>query len=184
MTVVLIGSGNTANVLGKIIIRANHKVAQVCGRNKAAVARLAKELKTNAETNFKKIFTGADIYIIAVADDAVESVSLQLNLKNKVVVHTAGAVSKNILENISTAFGVIYPLQSLRKELDYLPEMPLLVDGNNKKVTGKIIDFAKTISKNVAQANDETRLKLHVAAVIISNFTNHLFTLAKDFCAN
>ena len=32
------------------------------------------------------------------------------------------------------------------------------------------------------QANDDDRLKLHVAAVIVSNFTNHLYVLAAEYC--
>jgi predicted short-subunit dehydrogenase-like oxidoreductase (DUF2520 family) len=43
-------------------------------------------------------------------------------------------------------------------------------------------DFAQTISGTVAKAGDVERLKLHVAAVVVSNFTNHLYALAEDFC--
>ena len=32
--------------------------------------------------------------------------------------------------------------------------------------------------------NDEERLKLHVAAVIVSNFTNHLYAIAEEFCTS
>jgi hypothetical protein len=32
-------------------------------------------------------------------------------------------------------------------------------------------------------ASDELRAKLHVAAVLVSNFTNHLYALAYDYCS-
>ncbi len=181
MKVVIIGSGNVANVLGKKIVERKHIVVQVCGRNKSMVEKLAKQLFAKGECNFKKI-EEADIYIIAVSDAAVAEVALQLKLKNKLIVHTAGAVSKNVLKNVSEDYGAFYPLQSLRKELNYIPEMPLLVDGNNKEATEKIIAFAKTISQNVVEMDDEKRLKFHAAAVVVSNFTNHLFAITKDFC--
>ena len=47
-----------------------------------------------------------------------------------------------------------------------------------------IENFALTLSSKVSYANDEQRLKLHVAAVIVNNFTNHLYTLAADYCAD
>jgi predicted short-subunit dehydrogenase-like oxidoreductase (DUF2520 family) len=182
MKIIIIGSGNAASVLGRMMVKAGHLVMQVCGRNKNAVALLAKELNANAETDLKNISTEADLYFIAVNDDNVVEIAKTLKLKNKLVVHTAGSVSKKILKNVSENYGVLYPLQSLRKDLEYLPIVPLLVDGNSENAKKELIDFAKTISENVAEADDEQRLKLHVAAVVVSNFTNHLFALTKDFC--
>jgi predicted short-subunit dehydrogenase-like oxidoreductase (DUF2520 family) len=31
-------------------------------------------------------------------------------------------------------------------------------------------------------ASDDQRMKLHVAAVLVSNFVNHLYVLAEDYC--
>ena len=43
--------------------------------------------------------------------------------------------------------------------------------------------MANSISpQHVIQAGDDTRLKLHVAAVFVNNFTNHLYALAEDYC--
>jgi len=43
--------------------------------------------------------------------------------------------------------------------------------------------LAQSISKEkVILAGDKERMKLHVAAVIVSNFTNHLYKLAEDYC--
>ena len=37
-------------------------------------------------------------------------------------------------------------------------------------------------NEKVAEAGEDARLKLHVAAVIVSNFTNYLYALAEDYC--
>ncbi len=43
--------------------------------------------------------------------------------------------------------------------------------------------LAASISpKNVVEAGDDERLKLHVAAVVVNNFVNHLYFLAEDYC--
>jgi predicted short-subunit dehydrogenase-like oxidoreductase (DUF2520 family) len=182
MNVVLIGSGNAATVLGRLIKSSGHVIAEVASPNAAAAQTLAKELHANAQTNIGAVTKNADIYIISVADNAIETVADQLQLKNKIVVHTSGAVSKNVLQNVSERFGVLYPLQSLRKESKHIPDIPLLIDGNTEETIQIIQTFAKTISKKVSHAGDEERLKLHVSAVIVSNFTNHLYALAAEYC--
>jgi predicted short-subunit dehydrogenase-like oxidoreductase (DUF2520 family) len=182
MNVVLIGSGNVATVLGRIIKSSGHTISEVVSRNKTSAQTLAAALNANAQTKMNVIAKDADIYIMAVSDNAIETIAKQIRLKNKVVVHTSGAVSKNVLQNVSKHFGVLYPLQSLRKESEHTPEMPLLIDGNSEATIQIIQTFAETISKKVYRANDEERLKLHVAAVFVSNFTNHLYALAEKYC--
>jgi hypothetical protein len=51
------------------------------------------------------------------------------------------------LQNVSERFGVLYPLQSLRKESKHIPDIPLLIDGNTEETIQIIQTFAKTISK-------------------------------------
>jgi predicted short-subunit dehydrogenase-like oxidoreductase (DUF2520 family) len=66
--------------------------------------------------------------------------------------------------------------------LNYSPVIPFLIDGNNNVTREIIFRLASSISKSVAIAGDEARLKYHLSAVIVSNFTNHLFALAKEYC--
>jgi predicted short-subunit dehydrogenase-like oxidoreductase (DUF2520 family) len=75
-------------------------------------------------------------------------------------------------------------LQTLRKEQIHIPEIPFLVDGNTADDLALVQDFAGTLSSRVLVADDATRLKMHVAAVFASNFTNHLYVLAEEFCRN
>lgn len=163
MRITIIGTGNVATVLDKRIRLAGHTVSQV-----------------NSRTGLDTIDKTADLYIIAVSDSALYDFPLRLG--DKLVVHTAGSVSKDILKNISSNYGVLYPLQSLRKELDTVAEIPLLIDASNEENKQLLRAFAANISAQVDEADDTERKKLHVAAVIVSNFTNHLYALAEDYC--
>ena len=123
------------------------------------------------------------VYIIAVADTAIDDLVADLKLPGKVIAHTAASVSKEVLKNVSAHYGVFYPLQSLRKEMTRLPDIPVFFDGNDEIAKAKLSSLAYSISPaQVATAGDEQRMKLHVAAVIASNFTNHLYTLAEEYC--
>ena len=183
MKVVIIGAGNVATVFGRLIKKANHQIVQVMSRKATTAKILADELGCAFTDNCQDIDQGADMYVVAMSDASLNNLKEDFNLGNKIVVHTAGSVSINILKEVSENFGVLYPLQSLRKEnMDTQTAIPLLVDGNIDHSKYIIEAFAKTISNNVAFTDDEHRLKLHLAAVLVSNFTNHLYALAFDFC--
>ncbi len=182
MKVVLIGSGNVATVLGRLIKSAGHEIVQVFSRSIIHAGILGKELQCNFIDKAANINKSADIYLFALSDDALFELEKHFHFGNKLTMHTTGSVSKNVLERVSNNYGVLYPLQSLRKELKSIPEIPLLIDANNAETLATITSFAKTISSEVRETTDAQRAKLHVSAVVVNNFTNHLFTLAANFC--
>jgi predicted short-subunit dehydrogenase-like oxidoreductase (DUF2520 family) len=182
MKVVMIGSGNVATVIGKLLSDNNHKVLQVMSRNLEHARKLGIELGASFSDYSKEPMDNADIYIFSISDQALEHCLIGFNVKDKLVVHTAGAVSLDLLKGKSSRYGVIYPLQSLRKEMSLIPTIPLLIEGNTPEVTESIREFAVSISDSVTHASGTERLKLHAAAVFVNNFSNHLFALAHDFC--
>jgi predicted short-subunit dehydrogenase-like oxidoreductase (DUF2520 family) len=182
MNVVIFGSGNVATVLGLLIKNAGHNILEVLSRHTEHAQVLADKLEAQAQPGISSITKNADIYIIAVSDGSIKNIASLLNLKNKIVIHTSGATSKNVLEKTSDCYGVIYPLQSLRKDAKHTPQIPLLIDGNTPDVIKTITAFAETISKSVNYASDEDRIQIHLSAVFVSNFTNHLYALAADYC--
>jgi predicted short-subunit dehydrogenase-like oxidoreductase (DUF2520 family) len=184
MKIVIIGSGNVATVLGNVIKNAGHQVLQVYSRDINRAIILANKLATAPIDDLKQLNKEADIYLMALSDAVIPETVKKLHLSKGILVHTAGAVAINVLQNAATNYGVLYPLQSLRKEkLDY-QNIPFLVDGSTVEVISTITAFAKTLSSSVEKADDEERLKLHLAAVIVSNFTNYLYALAEDYCKN
>jgi predicted short-subunit dehydrogenase-like oxidoreductase (DUF2520 family) len=183
MKVVIIGSGNVATVLGRRIALAGHKIVQVASRTLANAEKLALILRSTATATLPDIDKKADLYLIAVNDNQVEDVASLLQLQpGRIIVHTAGSVSKEVLKNAGCSYGVLYPLQSLRKEMPQNVVIPVYADGNDQTVTDMLTGFACTWASTVSVANDEQRLKLHLAAVIASNFTNHLYALAGKYC--
>lgn len=182
MNISIIGSGNVAFVLGQLFKKNNYSINEVAGRNATAVQQLAEKLNARTCLDINYIDKGSDAYVLAVKDDAVATVVAQLQLNDKILVHTCGSVSMNVLATASVNYGVLYPLQSLRKELYYQPSIPFLVDGNNENVRNAVFNLATTISEKAIIANDETRLQYHLSAIIVSNFTNHLFAVTKHYC--
>ncbi len=182
MKIGLIGSGNVATVLGRLIVQQQHEIVQVISRDALNAKALADELGADYADFSAQPNASVDLFIIAISDTALENFFVQGAIHDKVIVHTAGSVSKDVLINFSKKYGVLYPLQSLRKEMKTIPPIPFLIDGSDDEVINFIETFAHTISTSVKFAGDEQRLKLHAAAVVVSNFTNHLYAIAEDFC--
>jgi predicted short-subunit dehydrogenase-like oxidoreductase (DUF2520 family) len=182
MKVVIIGSGNAATVLGGTIAVAGHQLLQVVARRQEPAEILAKEWACGYTTRWSEIDRGADLYVIALSDRALEGLAGVLSLPGKLVVHTAGAVAASVLLPVSANSGVLYPLQSLKAGVRPFPEIPFLVDANQPDDLPVIETFARTLSRQVQRADDATRLKLHLAAVLVNNFTNYLYTQAAEFC--
>lgn len=182
MNIVIIGTGNTASVLGKKLKEAGHTIVQVYGRDTNDASRLAYELDTESTNYWNVVNRDADIYIIAVSDIAISEIIKELRLPDKTIVHTAAAVSKNILSSSSSHYGVFYPLQSLKKDRGYLPDIPIIIDASDASTLHELEKLANTISDQVVEANDDQRLRLHLAAVFCNNFVNHLYALTAQYC--
>jgi len=127
MEIVIIGSGNAAAVLGRKFKAAGHHILQIIGRNASAASELAYEWNTVSSNYLSAVNRNADIYLIAVPDEAIKEVIKDLKLPGKVAAHTAASVSMEVLKKVTTHYGVFYPLQSLRKDMKILPDIPVFL---------------------------------------------------------
>jgi predicted short-subunit dehydrogenase-like oxidoreductase (DUF2520 family) len=182
MQVVIIGTGNAATVFGRLFRAKGHTVVQVYGRDILKAEALAEELKARPTTELSRISKNADVYLIAVADKAVAEITAQLDVNDHLVLHTTASLSKHVLKEASKRYGVLYPLQTLRKQMSIDTPIPLLVDGNTPDVIIEIEQIASGLSSTVVRANDQERVKLHVAAVFACNFTNYMYLQSATFC--
>lgn len=180
--IVLVGAGNVATHLLKQLQKKGHEVLQVVSRSSESARKLSLSYNIPFTTDLKKINRQADIYILCVPDDEIEKIAKELKLVNKLVLHTSGSVSQEALKKISQHYGVLYPLQSFSKTAKVsFKKMPFLIEGNNAATLSKIKQLAVDLSKNIHEVNSTNRLKFHLAAVFVNNFSNHIFALANDF---
>lgn len=171
-----------AHCFGHLMKLHGHNVKQVISRNKAHAKELAELLHAEHTDDMLDIDMEADVYLLAVGDDVLHLLSDQLRLGRRIVVHTAGAVPMEAISRISTNIGVMYPLQSIRKEIKSYPGIPMLLEAGNDEVKRRLHALAQSISATITWMNSAERLQMHLAAVFCNNFTNHLIGLAKFYC--
>ena len=182
MEIVIIGTGNTATILGRMLKEAGHHIVQVYGRHAKAASELAYKLATESTNYWSVVSKTADLYIVAVSDIAIEEVIKEVHLPKSTIVHTAASISKMVLKDSAAHYGVFYPFQSLRKETPYLPDVPIIIDASDEETLRSLETLAFSLTDTVVAADDATRIKLHLAAVFCNNFVNHLYTIAEKYC--
>lgn len=180
MNITILGAGNVATQLSLAFRKAGHTIVQIFNRSGEAGELLAKTVGAEFVSDARKL-KDADIYLIAVKDDAIADVASQLKVEGKVVAHTSGSKTKDLLKFCSANHGIFYPLQTLTKSSKVtFSEVPILIEGSTQATTKKLEELALTLSKNIHRVDEQQRQWIHVAAVIANNFTNHLFTLSED----
>jgi len=178
ISVVIIGSGNVAKHLIKAFLKIeNINLKQVYTRNLEDEALLKSSVSTTSDLSLIK---EADVTIIAVSDDAIANISY--NIKNALVVHTSGSVEMKALKNQKNK-GVFYLLQSFSKEKEInFSNVPICLEAENKSDLAKLEKLASLLQGNIYHLSSLQRKKIHVAAVFVNNFTNHMYTIAYNIC--
>lgn len=177
---ILIGTGNISRFLFDVLSdQPEVSVKQVVGRNEQALEYFSNG--TEVSTDFNS--TGsADVYILAVSDEAIGEVSRKIPIEEGVLVHTAGSISIDVLpENLRR--GVLYPLQTLSGILPAkMKDIPFCVEASREEDYLLLEKLAHLISDRVVRINSEQRKYLHLSAVFANNFSNHLFYLSSEIC--
>lgn len=177
--IVILGSGNVATHLALNFQKAGHVVVQIFSKSLSNAEDLATRVNATYTNKLVDITTDADVYILAVKDYAIDDVILGLKLKNKVVAHTSGAVPLKGMEHISTNCGVFYPFQTFTKNVSVdMQTVPVFIEASNAHTEKILLQLAADISKISQVIKSEQRQMLHLAAVYVNNFTNHLFHIA------
>jgi len=180
VSVVVIGYGNVAYHLVNAFLKA--KTINLVGVYARDISKIKHLDHSTAITDNMYELGNADAYIIAISDDAIPLVSSKIKNKSPLIVHTSGAIAMNQLKTDNRK-GVFYPLQSFskNKEIDF-DRIPFCLETEYKADYTILENIAKAIGKNIYLLNSAQRKQLHVAAVFVNNFTNHLFKIGNDVC--
>ncbi len=155
ISVIVLGTGNVGTHLITTFLSAkNVELIQVYSRKKYSLKPFENRVATTASL---ENLMDADVYIIAISDDAISEFSSQLNFINKLIVHTSGSASINALKNKGDK-GVFYPLQTFSKKnnVDF-SSIPICIETEKKNNVQLLKDLANSISDNVYLIDSEQR---------------------------
>ncbi|WNH09772.1 Rossmann-like and DUF2520 domain-containing protein [Thalassobellus suaedae] len=178
ISVVILGAGNVATHLFKAFNKADNIIVnQWFNRNLKSIEAYKNKVDITDDLSTLK---DADIYILAVSDDAIAELSSQIPFENRLVVHTSGSVSVYDIDKKHKR-GVFYPLQTFSKdaEMDF-KNVPICLETINKECYATIKNLAVAIGSPKKRVNGDQRKILHLAAVFVNNFTNQLYRIGHE----
>ncbi|TAI48631.1 Rossmann-like and DUF2520 domain-containing protein [Flagellimonas allohymeniacidonis] len=179
LSVVLIGTGNVAHHLFRAFQTTDVvEIVQVFGRDEGSLNSFLGEVEIASDFDAIK---DADVYLLAVSDKAIGTISEKLKYKTGLVAHTSGATDMNLI--LSQNRGVFYPLQTFSKDrnVDFVG-IPICVEAENREGVEILEKLGQAISNQVFEIDSHQRKKLHLAAVFVNNFTNHLYQIGAEIC--
>jgi predicted short-subunit dehydrogenase-like oxidoreductase (DUF2520 family) len=181
MDIVLIGAGNLATRLGLRLVECNHRIVQVYSRTEKSARELADKLKTAWTTRVEEISPGGQLYLVSVSDKAVEPLLSKISFGKRLVAHTAGSMSMDALQPFTDNYGVFYPLQTFSKlrEVDF-SQIPVCIEANKTENLEILRKLGTSISNDIREIDSVQRRQLHLSAVFVCNFVNHLYTVGEE----
>ncbi|MCP4459424.1 MAG: DUF2520 domain-containing protein [Cytophagales bacterium] len=182
-SIAILGSGNMAFQLLTAFDKASVPLRGLISRDLSRGATTLEATSARCELVGGRDLSDleTDLIILAVPDDAIEEVLRFYQFhSDHILIHTSGAASIDLIRHERA--GVFYPLQTFTwgEAVDF-SGIPILIEGSSLSVEEALTELAQSVSKTVQMTSSEDRLKMHVAAVMVSNFTNHLYHRAEKW---
>lgn len=179
--IVILGGGNVAFHLSRIIERTEGLFLEQI-YNRSCFSGHFDEIRAPKINSMSSICLNAHLYIICINDKSISSFSESLPSLSGLVVHTSGSVPLCGLSSKNRR-GIFYPLQSLSKDkaVDF-SKVPICVEAESESDLPLLFNVGNLFGSKVYEINSLQRKYLHISAVILNNFTNHLWYLSEALC--
>lgn len=181
--IVFVGAGNLATNLAKALYRKGFRIVQIFSRTEESARSLALQVEADYTIDLKELTGDAKLYIVSLKDAAFVELLPQIaeGKEHALLVHTAGSIPMSVWEGHTQRYGVFYPMQTFSKQREVkFDEIPFFIEAKTAEDVALLKAIAATLSDHVYEASSEQRKSLHLAAVFICNFTNHMYALAAD----
>ena len=173
----VIGTGNVATHFISVFEKSDTtEIIQIYNHNNESLKRFSKFNTTTKLDDLKP----ADLFLICIKDDKVEGLVKKMNV-NGVVAHTSGSVP---LLDSPNRDAVFYPLQTFSKDKSIsFKDLPLCIETENESDRHILKSLADSIRAKAYNVNSRQRQELHLAAVFVCNFVNHLYHIGHEICS-
>lgn len=183
-----IGSGNVATHLAQVLFQKGIVIKQICSRLLENATILAEKVNAEPIDHIDDIKEDIDIIFCCTKDDLIQKIATKIAKKKQIksIVHTSGTVGLEVFDEIQSNFeavGIFYPLQTFSKynAVDF-SEIPIGITSKNKNFEDNLFEIAGKITNQAFIISDNDRQHLHLSAVLVNNFVNHLFAIAQHYC--
>lgn len=178
--IALIGAGNLCWSVAPALLQAGYRRVEVFSRSESSARSLGETFGIPWHAGEVAVAEEFTLCVVMVPDDAITQQFATLAKPGRLLAHTSGSQSLIPLEEGMS--GVLYPLQTFsRGHSCSLREVPFFIEAGDKKSQSTLWELASALSDRVELMSSEQRKRLHVGAVVLNNFTQHLLTLCSEY---
>jgi predicted short-subunit dehydrogenase-like oxidoreductase (DUF2520 family) len=178
------GAGRVAEALCKELFSAGYKIEIIVSESEERGSPLADSC--NAIWSSDLVYPDSTrIIFVAVPDHKLGMILNSVRCSpGTVVVHTAGSFGLDIFPQNIKKKGIFYPLQTFSKNRNIsFTHLPVLLESSDDRTSAVLVKIAESLSAKVHFVDTKHRRMLHMAAVFVSNFTNHMLTEGKEIAS-
>ena len=175
------GAGKVAESLCRELFHAGFKIDKIVSQAESSGKFLADTC--NAEWSDNLIFPDSTgVIIVAVPDHRLKNVLSDIICSpGALVAHTAGSMGLDIFPEHISHKGIFYPLQTFSKSRKVsFTGLPFLLESSDDESSVILNTLVESVSGKAYFVDTDHRRLLHLAAVFVCNFTNHMLTVGKD----
>jgi predicted short-subunit dehydrogenase-like oxidoreductase (DUF2520 family) len=175
------GAGRVASALCKELFDARFRIDKIVSETEVRGRPLA--VSCGALWSEYLLFPDTtEVIIVAVPDHRLKSILENIKCaEDTLIVHTAGSYGLEVFPEHIRHKGIFYPLQTFSNDRKVsFSDLPFLLESSDKESDDVLRRLTESIHGKVCFVDAEKRRTLHLAAVFVCNFTNHMLTLGRE----
>jgi predicted short-subunit dehydrogenase-like oxidoreductase (DUF2520 family) len=175
------GAGRVASALCREMFSAGKSIDLIVSETESSGKPLS--VSCNSKWSPELVFPKTtNIIIVAVPDHKLKTVLDRIRCpQHTLVAHTAGSFGLEIFPDNIMHRGVFYPLQTFSKNRKVsFNDLPFLLEASDEESSQSLKQLAESVSGTVYFMDHAKRRMIHLAAVFVCNFSNHMLTEGKE----
>lgn len=178
LKVTVLGTGNVASHFIKAFSKSSDiQLVQIFNHKAESLKTYSSFDTTTQLENLKP----ADVYLVCIKDDYIEDLIHKINQQKAIVAHTSGSLP--LLDSINRD-AVFYPLQTFSKDKNItFKDLPICIETEHKSDFKILQTLANLLEAKPYAVDSKQRQNMHLAAVFVCNFVNHLYHIGHEICS-
>lgn len=178
VSIVILGTGNVASHFIRALSNCSFaKVLQIYNHRPESLKDFSDFETTTQMAQLKT----ADIYLVCIKDDKIQELAQSINKPQSIIAHTSGSLP---LLDTKSRNAVFYPLQTFSKHKNIsFKNLPICIETQYDSDFTLLEKLAQTLKARPYSVDSAQRQELHLAAVFVCNFVNHLYHIGHDICS-
>lgn len=179
---VIIGTGRIAQQLIKAFSKEKISQCFIYGRDKEKEQKLIADYPFLNSIELNEIGDNF-ICLLGVSDAAISQVAQSILNRNCTLIHFSGAETIHLISESHKNAVVFWPIKSFAFENETSwHDVPVAAEVSSPKSEKELMYLNSLLRAKLFFLDENKRTQLHLAAVTVNNFSNHLFHLAYSWC--